>query len=389
MEIVYRNLSAIKPNPKNPRKGTKEAVEKLAESIKENPKFFEARPILLSDRTGELVIIGGERRSEAARLLGMETVPTILLSGLTESQEDEILIKDNTHAGVWDEQKLQAWGKEQLQSWDVKDSKWEHGLSSQGMESGDGYEEFVDKFKPKLTTDDCFTPPDVYDAVLSWIDEKIKPIKRAKVVRPFYPGGNYETFDYPKGCVVIDNPPFSIYSKIVRFYVERKINFFLFGPSLTLFSPGDIGVTYIVANVQVTYENGAVVATGFVTNLIETKEIIWVDGSLRDMVVRLQKKSNEQEKYKWPDNVVSSALLGKLCTNKDCALRIKASEAVKISDLDWCKENKKGLYGGGFILSDAAAERAAAERAAAERAAAEVILSERELEIIKRLNTGK
>lgn len=124
MEIVYRNLSEIKPNPKNPRKGTKEAVEKLAESIKGNPKFFEARPILLSDRTGELVIIGGERRSEAARLLGMETVPTILLSGLTESQEDEILIKDNTHAGVWDEQKLQAWGKEQLQGWNVDGVKW-------------------------------------------------------------------------------------------------------------------------------------------------------------------------------------------------------------------------------------------------------------------------
>lgn len=124
MEIVYRNLSAIKPNPKNPRKGTKEAVEKLAESIKGNPKFFEARPILLSDRTGELVIIGGERRSEAARLLGMETVPTILLSGLTEPEEDEILIKDNTHAGVWDEQKLQAWGKEQLQGWNVDGVKW-------------------------------------------------------------------------------------------------------------------------------------------------------------------------------------------------------------------------------------------------------------------------
>lgn len=124
MEIVYRNLSEIKPNPKNPRKGTKEAVEKLAESIKGNPKFFEARPILLSDRTGEFVIIGGERRSEAARLLGMETVPTILLSGLSESQEDEILIKDNTHAGVWDEQKLQAWGKEQLQGWNVDGVKW-------------------------------------------------------------------------------------------------------------------------------------------------------------------------------------------------------------------------------------------------------------------------
>lgn len=124
MEITYRNLSEIKPNPKNPRKGTKEAVEKLAESIKANPKFFEARPILLSDRTGELVIIGGERRSEAARLLGMETVPTILLSGLSEAQEDEILIKDNTHAGIWDEKKLASWGKEKLEKWDVSGIKW-------------------------------------------------------------------------------------------------------------------------------------------------------------------------------------------------------------------------------------------------------------------------
>ena len=124
MEIVYRKLSDIKINPKNPRKGTPDAIKKLAESIKGNPKFFEARPILLSDRTGELVMIAGERRSEAAALLGMETVPTILISGLTEAQEDEILIKDNTHAGVWDEQKLATWGKEQLQGWNVDGVKW-------------------------------------------------------------------------------------------------------------------------------------------------------------------------------------------------------------------------------------------------------------------------
>lgn len=30
------------------------------------------------------------------------------------------------------------------------------------------YTEFVDKFKPKLTTDDCYTPPLVYDAVRDW-----------------------------------------------------------------------------------------------------------------------------------------------------------------------------------------------------------------------------
>jgi hypothetical protein len=125
-QIEYRRLSELKPNPKNPRKSTKEAVEKLAESIKSNPTFFEARPILLSDRTGELVIIGGERRSEAAKLLGLTFVPTILLHGLDEAAEDEILIKDNTHAGVWDEQKLQAWGKEQLQGWNVEGVNWDN-----------------------------------------------------------------------------------------------------------------------------------------------------------------------------------------------------------------------------------------------------------------------
>lgn len=119
MEIVYRKLSELKPNPKNPRKATKEAIEKLARSISENPKFFEARPILLSDRTGELVIIGGEQRSKAAAILKMETVPTILIPGLDEAGEDEVLFLDNTHSGVWDETKLSQWDKGQLQVWGV------------------------------------------------------------------------------------------------------------------------------------------------------------------------------------------------------------------------------------------------------------------------------
>jgi hypothetical protein len=124
MEIVYRKLSELVPNPKNPRKATDSAIKALADSISANPKFFEARPILLSDRTGILMIIGGERRSEAAKLLGLTEVPTILLSGLTEAQEDEILINDNTHAGVWDEQKLASWGADQLKGWNVEGVKF-------------------------------------------------------------------------------------------------------------------------------------------------------------------------------------------------------------------------------------------------------------------------
>lgn len=122
MEIIYRELARLVPNPKNPRTATKEAIEKLAESIRENPKFFEARPILLSDRTGELVIIGGERRSQAAMLLNMDKVPTILLQGLTEAEEDEIMVRDNTHTGKWDEAMLKSWTHEQLDKWDAP--KW-------------------------------------------------------------------------------------------------------------------------------------------------------------------------------------------------------------------------------------------------------------------------
>lgn len=120
MEIVYRKLSELKPNPKNPRTGSDEAVKALAQSILANPKFFEARPILLSDRTGGLMIIAGERRSDAARYLRMEEVPTILLSGLTEQQEDEIMIRDNTHAGEWDRQKMDLWQRHVLKGWGVK-----------------------------------------------------------------------------------------------------------------------------------------------------------------------------------------------------------------------------------------------------------------------------
>lgn len=30
------------------------------------------------------------------------------------------------------------------------------------------YQAFVDKFKHRLTTDDCYTPPKVYEAVKQW-----------------------------------------------------------------------------------------------------------------------------------------------------------------------------------------------------------------------------
>ena len=122
------------------------------------------------------------------------------------------------------------------------------------------YNKFVEKFKTKKTTDDCYTPPNVYEAVSGWV-EKEYGLERSKFVRPFYPGGDYERFIYPPDCIVVDNPPFSILSKIVRFYEYRGIKYFLFAPTLTLFT-SKIACA-IAVGATVTYENGATVTTSF------------------------------------------------------------------------------------------------------------------------------
>lgn len=37
------------------------------------------------------------------------------------------------------------------------------------MAYNETYEEFVEKFKPKKTTDDCYTPPEVYKLIKDWV----------------------------------------------------------------------------------------------------------------------------------------------------------------------------------------------------------------------------
>ena len=89
------------------------------------------------------------------------------------------------------------------------------------------YDSFVDKFKPKLTTDDCYTPVPVFNIILDYVKEKFN-VNENQIVRPFFPGGDFENFVYPDNCVVVDNPPFSIAVKIKNFFVSRNIKFFLF-----------------------------------------------------------------------------------------------------------------------------------------------------------------
>ena len=256
------------------------------------------------------------------------------------------------------------------------------------------YDGFVEKFKPKKTTDDCYTPPAVYDAILGWLRENAD-IEGREIVRPFYPGGDFERYEYPEGCIVVDNPPFSIITKICRWYMAHRIDFFIFAPHLTLFN-NKAEIAHIVTFAPIIYENGANVKTDFVSNLFGDIRIMTAPDLRRRIVAACKQDKPQLPTYKYPNNVTSAALLGKIAPYVEFVVR--ASECQFISRLD-SQKGGAGIFGGGVILSDAkAAEKAAAEKAAAEKAAAEKAaerdvvvwnLSAREKNIIKMLSQEK
>ena len=265
------------------------------------------------------------------------------------------------------------------------------------MAIGETYEEFVEKFKPKKTTDDCYTPEPVYNCVADWVAEKYG-LDRSTFVRPFWPGGDYEMFDYPDGCVVVDNPPFSILARIVAHYAWKEIKFFLFGPSLTLLSSKTTvkHACGIVTDTDITFENGAIVRCGFITNL-EPDYVLKVEPELarrlKEVCTKLAKEGKRKiPKYEYPDHVQTMALAMKYAKyGIDYAVR--REDAIFIGALDAQRDVGKSIFGKGLLLSEraaaerAAAERAAAERAAAERAAAHVWeLSEREQRLVEMLS---
>ena len=158
------------------------------------------------------------------------------------------------------------------------------------------YKAFVDKFKPKKTTDDCYTPANIYAVILKWAATKYG-FAEADAVRPFWPGGDYQRENYPAGCVVVDNPPFSILSQICRFYNAHGVKYFLFAPALTLFSNRGES-NYVVAGASVTYENGAVVNTSFITNLGEY--LVESAPDLRDLIKAEDDKNRLEGELKFP-----------------------------------------------------------------------------------------
>ena len=97
MEIQKLAIEKVIPYIRNPRKN-ENAVEKVTSSIHE---FGFRQPIVVDS---ENVIIAGHTRFEAAKRLGMETVPVHVAKGLTEQQVKAYRIADNRVAqeSDWD-----------------------------------------------------------------------------------------------------------------------------------------------------------------------------------------------------------------------------------------------------------------------------------------------
>ena len=250
------------------------------------------------------------------------------------------------------------------------------------------YEAFVSKFRPRKTTDDCYTPTEIYAVVRNWACDKYC-IDPASIVRPFYPGGDYENFDYPAGCVVLDNPPFSMLSKILEFYLDRGIQFFLFAPSLTAFSGRKtlMRCNHIICDANIVYENGAFVKTSFVTSFggdVVAQSAPELGKAINEAVAKLRKQTVKSlPKYEYPDEVITAAKLQYYAAH-GTAFVVRRKDCMPIYALDAQRKHKKTIFGGGLLLSEkAAAEKAAAEKAAAEKAAAEKWqLSDAEMQIV-------
>lgn len=98
LSVVYRATEALVPYAQNARTHSELQVRQIADSIEE---FGFTNPVLIDEGDG---IIAGHGRVLAAKLLGREEVPCIVLEHLTEAQKRAYVLADNkiaANAG-WD-----------------------------------------------------------------------------------------------------------------------------------------------------------------------------------------------------------------------------------------------------------------------------------------------
>ena len=98
LEVEYLPVGTLRPWPNNPRTHSKKQIHQIANSIRE---FGFTNPVLVD---ANKIIVAGHGRVEAAKLLGMLSVPSICIDHLSQDQKRAFIIADNRLAlnAGWD-----------------------------------------------------------------------------------------------------------------------------------------------------------------------------------------------------------------------------------------------------------------------------------------------
>lgn len=110
-------IKDLLPSEENPRKIGRKAYEALKKSLQEFPEMKQLREIIVDEK---LKILAGHQRIYALQELGYEDVYVKQVTGLTNKQKREFMIKDNTSSGDWDDDILaNQWDMDELKEWGV------------------------------------------------------------------------------------------------------------------------------------------------------------------------------------------------------------------------------------------------------------------------------
>jgi hypothetical protein len=117
IEIKKVKLSEIKLNPDNPRTISKKDMDLLVKSLQEFPDMLSIREIVVDEA---MTVLGGNMRTLALRKVGAKEVTAKIVSGLTDAQKREFIVKDNGSWGEWNMDLLSSsWSDLPLVEWGV------------------------------------------------------------------------------------------------------------------------------------------------------------------------------------------------------------------------------------------------------------------------------
>lgn len=119
VEVLTIGIDKLKPREDNPRKIHRKQYDELKKSLQEFPEMKQLREIIIDE---DHAILAGTQRYFVQRDLGYKDLLVKQVTGLTEKQKRQFIVKDNNHSGEWDTDIIaNMWDAEELADWGVKD----------------------------------------------------------------------------------------------------------------------------------------------------------------------------------------------------------------------------------------------------------------------------